>query len=202
MNKPTINQLSLSTEKRREAERIQNVLLLLQNLTNNQEATVKLILDCLYDIAYVNLINQKLRLRPLNRLTKYIARMSKPMFRVVAWYWFKRNGPQLITNWLHSQVIFTNTTSSPGQIAEKVAIEVADIQPYLPSQRESINQEVKRLRYQVRLLTGISILAIATLGITVVKLYSNAELIPLHTRQIVQSENNLTVSKKCSSYNK
>jgi hypothetical protein len=136
-----------------------DVLLLLQNLINSEEATVKLILDCLYDVGSVNLINQKLRLKPLNRVMKLIARMSKPVFKTLAFNWFKKNCPQLITNWLHTQVSFENTQKA----TEQVAIEVVQLEPYSIPQRESLSQEIKNLRYQVRWLAGISIIAIAVL---------------------------------------
>ncbi|PHM06679.1 hypothetical protein [Nostoc sp. 'Peltigera malacea cyanobiont' DB3992] len=147
------------SEKYMEAERMHDVLLLLQNLINSEEATVKLILDCLYDVGSVNLINQKLRLKPLNRVMKLIARMSKPVFRTLALNWFKKNCPQLITNWLHTQVSFENPQKTPKQ----VAIEVVQLEPYSIPQRESLSQEIKNLRSQVRWLAGISIIAIAVL---------------------------------------
>ncbi|MFN6531220.1 hypothetical protein [Nostoc sp. ChiSLP03a] len=158
---PSVNPPENLPEKYAEAERMRDVLLLLQNLINSEEATVKLILDCLYDVGSVNLINQKLRLKPLNRVMKLIARMSKPVFRIIALNWFKKNCPQLITNWLHTQVSFENPQKTP----EQVAIEVVQLEPYSIPQRESLSQEIKNLRYQVRWLAGISIIAIAVLVI-------------------------------------
>ncbi|MCF2149736.1 hypothetical protein IQ276_025560 [Desmonostoc muscorum LEGE 12446] len=149
-------------EKYIEAERMHDVLLLLQNLINSEEATVKLILDCLYDVGSVNLINQKLPVQPVNRLMKLIARMSKPVFRTLAFNWFKKNCPQLIADWLHSQVTFGTIPAKP----QEIAIEVAPVQPYSTLQTESLSQEIKNLRQQVRLLAGISIIAIAVLGVT------------------------------------
>jgi hypothetical protein len=149
-----------------EAERMHDVLLLLQNLINSEEATVKLILDCLYDVGSVNLINQKLRLKPLNRVMKLIARMSKPIFKTIALNWFKKNCPQLITNWIHIKVSFGSTPNTPQQ----VAIEVAQLQPYSIPQTEILIQEIKTLRYQLRWLAGISIIAIAVLGVTATRL--------------------------------
>lgn len=96
----------VSQEKQMQKQRMDDVQLLLNNLFEREEATVKLILDCLYDVGSVNLINKKFQVRPLNKLMKSIARFSKPAFRVVAFYWFKKNCPQLITNWLQSKVRF------------------------------------------------------------------------------------------------
>lgn len=85
---------------------MQDVYLLLEQLIYNEKATVKLIIDCLYDVGSVNLIDQKLKSRGLNHLTKLIARYSKPVVGVVAWQWFRKNCPQLITDWLYKQVKF------------------------------------------------------------------------------------------------
>jgi hypothetical protein len=97
---------AVSEEDRLKQQRMKEVLLLLDSLFEREEATVKMILDCLYDVGSVNLINQKFRRRPLNRLMKAIARLSKPAFRLYAIYWFKKNCPQLITNWLGTKVRF------------------------------------------------------------------------------------------------
>ncbi|MEH2214305.1 hypothetical protein [Nostoc sp.] len=156
---PSVSPPENLAEKYMEAERMRDVLLLLQNLINSEEATVKLILDCLYDVGSVNLINQKLRLKPLNRVMKLIARMSKPVFKTLALNWFKKNCPQLITNWLHTQVSFENPQKTP----EQVAIEVVQLEPYSIPQTENLSQEIKNLRSQVRWLAGISIIAIAVL---------------------------------------
>lgn len=87
-----------------ETERMRDVLILLQSLAQREEVTIKLILDCLYDIGSVNLINTKVRQRPFNHLVKMVARMARPTFRFFAWRWFKKNCPQLIADWLYSQV--------------------------------------------------------------------------------------------------
>lgn len=89
-----------------EQKRMQDVLLLLENMTLREEATIKLILDCLYDVGSINYLNRKVPQPSLNRLMRYIARFSKPVFRVVAWRWFTKNCPQLITNWLYRKVSF------------------------------------------------------------------------------------------------
>lgn len=87
-------------------ERMRDVLLLLQNLTEREESTIKLILDCLYDVGAVNLINNKVTFQPLNKFLKSIATKPKPIFRFLAFIWFKKNCPLLITNWLFSRVSF------------------------------------------------------------------------------------------------
>jgi hypothetical protein len=57
-------------------------------------------------VGSINLINKKIRRRNLNFIMKAIARFSKPMFRIYALYWVKKNTPKLITNWLASKVKF------------------------------------------------------------------------------------------------
>jgi hypothetical protein len=97
---------AISAEDRLKQERMKDVLLLLEQLVEREEATVKRILDCLYDVGSLNLINKKFRARPLNRLMKTIAKLTRPTFRLVALYWFKRNCPKLITDWLATKVQF------------------------------------------------------------------------------------------------
>lgn len=94
----------VSEAERIERERGHDVRLLLENLFEREEVTVKLILDCLYDVGAAKLINRKFAAQPLNRLMKWIARLSKPAFKALALRWFKRNVPQLLTDWLLSRV--------------------------------------------------------------------------------------------------
>lgn len=96
----------LLEEQRLKEERMHDVLLLLQHLVEREETTVKMILDCLYDVGSINLIDKKVRMKPANRLMKGIATLSKPAFRIVALRWFKANCPQLITKWLYTKVRF------------------------------------------------------------------------------------------------
>jgi hypothetical protein len=93
-------------EERMKQQRMSDVLLLIESLVEREETTVKMILDCLYDVGSVNLINKKFKFKILNRLMKWIAGKSKPVFRIIALRWFKKNCPQLIANWLHSKVKF------------------------------------------------------------------------------------------------
>ncbi|MEL7352753.1 MAG: hypothetical protein AAF050_22040 [Cyanobacteria bacterium J06649_5] len=92
-----------------EDERMRDVEMLLESLFLREEATLRLVLDCLYDIGAINLVNQKVRSRPLNRLMKAIARWSKPVFRPFMVRWSKKNCPGMIASWLHSQVRFSQS---------------------------------------------------------------------------------------------
>lgn len=85
---------------------MRDVELLLESLFLREEVTLRLVLDCLYDVGSVNLVNRKVRSRPLNKLMKAIARLSKPAFRPFMIRWTRKNCPHLIADWLHSQVRF------------------------------------------------------------------------------------------------
>jgi len=200
-------------EKQIEAERMHDVLLLLQNLSNDQEATIKLIIDCLYDAGAVNLIDQKIQFRPLNRMTKSIARISKPIFRNIAWYWFKRNCPQLIVNWLLTKITF-----QPKRVAVALAEDrpepLVENEPRSVSQNEphylnrdlnrvaTLDRENRQLRHQVRLLTGVSVLAIAALGIAVTVPHRKLEIVPSRKQQPgvsakVSSSDEVSIDRAC-----
>ncbi len=93
-------------EKRFQQQRLRDICLLLENITLKEETTIKLILDCLYDIGVINLINKKIPHPPLNKLAKKLASTPKPLFRIIAWRWVRRNLPIRVTNWLHNRVKF------------------------------------------------------------------------------------------------
>ena len=152
---------------------MRDVLLMVEHLFLREEMTVKIIIDCLYDIGSVNLINQKVGLRPLNRLMKTIARLSKPAFRCYAWRWFRGNCPELITHWLHTQVSFEpkspeNSAEHASEVIRELPIQATEVvPPALPAASESI-QEIQRLRTRVKLLAGLLIGAIILFGSTLI----------------------------------
>ncbi len=86
---------------------MRDVEMLLESMFLREEVTMRLIADCLYDVGSVNLLNQRIQSKPLNRFMKVIARRSKPIFRYFMLRWSKKNCPHLITEWLHSQVSFS-----------------------------------------------------------------------------------------------
>ena len=102
----SIDVTAYQAEQRMQEDRMSDVTLMLENLLLREETTVKIIVDCLYDVGSVNLINQRFQKRPINGLMKWIARLSKPAFRLVAVRWVKRNCPKLIARWLRSKVSF------------------------------------------------------------------------------------------------
>ena len=103
---PIVNLSNPPEQRQIEADRLRDIFILVTSLIEREQATIRLIIDCLYDIGYVNLIDRKVRLRSLNWGAKLIVKMSKPVIRLVAWRWFRQNCPQLITKWLYTQVKF------------------------------------------------------------------------------------------------
>jgi len=141
-------------EERKKDQYMHDVLLLLHNLFEREEATVMVVLDCLYEVGSINLVNQKVANRTLNRLAKSVAKFSKPAFRIVAIRWFKKNVPTLLTNWLGEQVSFK---PSETKVIAEVPINEMNALPKV----KKVNSEVQRLRSQVRVLTGFLFAAIA-----------------------------------------
>ncbi|MGF1601730.1 MAG: hypothetical protein ACFCU8_06865 [Thermosynechococcaceae cyanobacterium] len=149
-----------SEDKQKEAEQMQNVLLLLNHLIENEETTLKLIIGCLYEVGSVNLINQRVTKKQANRLVRTLAGMSKPVAQIFALRWFKKNCPQLIVNWLRSKVSFkpkapaVMTTAVPS--LDKRIVSEAQL------------QELKQLRGQVKILAGLLVCSMTALGGTAV----------------------------------
>lgn len=139
---------------------MRDVLLMVEHLIQNEEITAKIIIDCLYDVGSVNLINKQFSHRVLNKVMKYVARLSKPVFRVYAWRWFKRNCPQLITDWLYSQVAF----KEPNEKPKEVVLDAAGTTISSQTDFENLHSEIRHLRAQIRWLSGIAISAIAALS--------------------------------------
>jgi hypothetical protein len=181
----------VSAHKQKEEQKMHDVLLLLENLTHREEASIKLIIDCLYDIGYVNLIDQKFRSRTLNRSLKLIARVSKPAFKVIAWKWYKSNCPKLIANWLRTQVAF-----QPATTVKQAAEIEAGLEPESKSKSanthylvrlESQNREVKYLRSQVRMLASIIVGLIVVFGGSAVWFGYSLERYNLQTTEQLQN---------------
>ncbi len=130
-----------------------DVLLLLQHLAESQETTVKLILGRLYDVGADNLINQKIPSFPLKKILKGATRISKSAFIILAFYWFKKNCPQLIADWLLEQVSFTQTKNTTQEV---VTVNQTSV--------EAEQLKVKQLRSQVHVLRRVVIGLIGILG--------------------------------------
>lgn len=146
-----------SAEKSMEEQRMRDILLLLEHLAQRETITVNLILDRLYDIGSVNLINKKFRSRSLKKMMKLITKTSKPVFKVIALRWFQKNGPKLIADLLHEKVSFPQEEDKPEK---EVQLQVYS----LPEGENQAIEVVKRLQSRVRVLTGMLIGAIAVCG--------------------------------------
>jgi hypothetical protein len=173
-------------EKEKEQELMHDVLVLLENLISREETTVKLIMDSLYDVGSINLINHKFHSQTLNRLLKLISRTSKPVFRIFAWRWFQNNGPQLITNWIQTKITFKSSQTAKIPTTQVVlANPDTNVNPLTKPQSQL--QEVKHLRSQVTLLTGILAGFVTVFGCSFVWLSYSLER--SHMQRIVELQN-------------
>lgn len=149
-----------------EQRTMQDVLLLLEAMFTREDSTVRLILDRLYDIGSVNLVNQRVSNQWLNQIARWVARCSRPVARLLIMRWFKRNCPRLISNWLYSQVKF-----EPKQLVQAAA-QVDSINPPSPQaaqgaaipEVENYRRQVHQLNLRVRTLTILLIGVTFTLG--------------------------------------
>lgn len=128
---------------------MQEVLVLLQHLAENEETTIKLMIECLYDVGAVNFINRKVQNTSFNQLTKKLAVMSKPVAKCYGYYWFKKNCPELIVNWLQRKVAFLPPQQAPAPKAEVEAqpniikaVEVAEAQAQAESLQSSVTDSL------------------------------------------------------------
>ena len=156
----TYRTLLTHEESQAELKRMQDVLLLLDNLAKREEATVKAILDCLYEFGVVRLINQKVNVKVLRGPLKSMACFSKPVFRLVAWRWFEKNCPRLITCWLFDQVKFAHHPL-PLEQDESLLIDVVPVRHMLPPLVEKQAAEINALRDRVGWLTATVVLLLA-----------------------------------------
>ena len=168
------NQIVVLTKEERIALESQHeVLLLLTSLAEREETTVKLILARLYDLGALNIISKKLRSRTLKKIVGGLAKLTKPAFKVVGFYWFKRNCPQLITNWLVDRVAFETVTANPA--------EVVPVPNSLESPENSL--EIIKLRSKVRLLTRLLAVVITVFGVSFAWLFYSLKIQPSSSLQ-------------------
>ena len=160
----------VSLRKQKEEQKMRDILLLLENLTYREEASIKVIIDSLYDIGSINLIDQKFRSRTLKGSLKLIARLSKPTVKVIAWRWYTRNCPKLITKWLRTQVAFepVTTIKQAAEVEAGLVPEAKRLKTDYPVEWETQNREVKYLRSQVKMLASVIVSLIVVFGGTVV----------------------------------
>ncbi len=95
-----------SAEELKKQERMRDVTLILQQMVEREEVALKLIIDCLIDVGSINYANQKVDNPSLNKIMKVLVGYVKPVARMIALRWLKKNLPDLLTAWLESKVSF------------------------------------------------------------------------------------------------
>jgi len=157
---------SLNKASQAEQERIDEVLRRLENLFQREQAVAKAVVDCLYEVGSVRLIEQKVPFKTLQWPLKGIAYYTKPLFRRLAVGWVKKNAPWMITRWLFEQVKF-NGDPLPFEDTSTPTIDVApvpELLPVLPSVNpllEQQSQEINALRSRVSWLTAAVVMLVA-----------------------------------------
>lgn len=102
----------ISHEELKKQERMRDVTLLLQQIVEREEVALKLIIDSLIDVGSINYANNKVHKPTLNKIMKILVGYVKPVARMAALFWLKRNLPNLLTAWLEAKVSFASTTPS------------------------------------------------------------------------------------------
>ena len=170
--------LSLNpAEYEKEQQLMQDTHLLLTNLAEREKATVRAILDGLYEVGSIHLINHKVTIKPLRGPLKGIATFSKPVFKLFAWRWFKRNCPELITNWLYRQVRFDEKALLIEAVNNELEpIEVESLSELPPQVVESLSESQQSLSPIVEkqaaeilaLRSRITLLSVVVIALSVV----------------------------------
>ncbi|MFM2311135.1 MAG: hypothetical protein RLZZ04_411 [Cyanobacteriota bacterium] len=113
----------ISNEELKKQERMRDVTLLLQQIVEREEVALKLIIDSLIDVGSINYANNKIHKPTLNKIMKILVGYVKPVARMAALFWLKRNLPNLLTAWLEAKVSFAdNTPSVSGTPAEELEV--------------------------------------------------------------------------------
>lgn len=150
---PPPHNLLITTRRR-------DMLLLLENMARREDATIRLILECMYDIGVSHAVQERVRSRRLHGTLRYLTQMSRPLFRMAATRWFHRNCPTLIADWLYGQATFQNlqvNAATEALVVEALAVESALVSSAAPIDNTQVQQalEIARLRRQVRSLKGL-----------------------------------------------
>ncbi len=138
---------------------MQEVTLLLVNLFDREQKTLKTIFGCLYDIGAVNFINCRIRPKPLGSLVKPIAKFAKPAFIFMGYRWFQKKCPPLITRWLQRKVQFPDKVPAPKPLPQTAPTVV--MPPAITEYVVEYQIEIRKLRSRLRLtcvaLAGVSV---------------------------------------------
>ncbi|MGF1488077.1 MAG: hypothetical protein ACFBSE_13395 [Prochloraceae cyanobacterium] len=93
-------------EEKFKKECMEEVHLLLENLSRREEAAIKMIAERLYDVAKINFVDKKVRSRVPNKILKKLLSLPKPIAIRFAFIWFANNCPRLIVEWLEGKLKF------------------------------------------------------------------------------------------------
>jgi hypothetical protein len=162
-------------EQQAEVERMQEVTLLLANLLEREQTTLKAMIGCLYDVGTVNLVNQRVRYRFLRPLARPVLKVSKPVLTTLGYRWVSKKCPPIITRWLQRKVKSVTSGPPPKEPSQPVSVQsISTIEPPLIEQHTTLYQgEIRRLRSQVRWTTAALAGVSATLAITLIKIDLN-----------------------------
>ncbi len=127
----------ITAEELKKKERMRDVTLLLQQMVEREEVTLKLIVDCLIDVGSINYANHRLHNPPLNKIMKVLVGYVKPVARMAAIFWLKRNLPTLLTAWLEGKVSF-----EPVPINKEEAV-TGDIETVPMDEVEAIRRDLE-----------------------------------------------------------
>lgn len=148
-----------------EQRKVQEIQLVLEQLVQREATTVRFIMERLYDVGLINVMNKKVKGHPLGHLVKPLSRASRGSFRYVGTRWFQAQGPKLITDWLYTLVNLEPKKRQANSKQPDVAVEYLDYSEYpmvLPP--AELEQEVAQLRSQMRWFQVAMVGAIALLG--------------------------------------
>jgi hypothetical protein len=164
-----------AAEQQAEAERMQEVMLLLTNLFERERTTIEAIMRCFYDVGTVNLVNQRVKIRPLRPLVRPLLKVSKPLIIPIGYRWVNKKCPAIVTRWLQKKVKTLTSSRPPKEPTQAVLVPpVAEAEPSTVTPLPVLYQgEIRRLKSQVRwtaaALAGVS----ATLAITLIRVDLN-----------------------------
>lgn len=148
-----------------EHRKVQEIQLILEQLVQREAATVRFIMERLYDVGLINVMNKKVKDHPLGRVVKPLGRASRGSFRSLGTRWFQAQGPKLITDWLYTLVNLEPKKRKSRPKQPDVAVEYLDYANYpmaLPP--AELEREVAQLRSQMRWFQVAMVSAIALLG--------------------------------------
>lgn len=167
-------------EQENEIIKLQEILILLYQLFQREEATAKAIVGCLYDIAMINLTNKYFPLWGVNATLKYLTRFPRPIAQSLGVkLYLQPQCPKVITDWLYTLVEF------PENQMQTLETEVV-INELLPTLKQS-KLEIKSLQNRVKLLAGSLVATIAIFSGSFVWIGYNLEMNPIELLQTSES---------------